>query len=108
MTSRGSAPYGNPGHVHLGPPCRQGTDGLDRTPRQAGDDRQRQRDGADLERDPEVVRGAEDRMALHRPRTADAEQLCGKLQRQAARRVSLRGLVPQPGPCPRTDQRLGH
>ena len=35
-------------------------------------------------------------------------ELCGKLQRQAARRVSEPDPVPQSGPCPRTDQRLGH
>jgi hypothetical protein len=51
-----------------GPPRGTGADGSDRKARQARDDRQRQRDGPDLERDPEVVRRAQDRLALHRAR----------------------------------------
>jgi transposase InsO family protein len=46
-----------PRHLDLGPPRSARTDRADRTPRQAGDDRQRQRDRTDLERDPEVVAG---------------------------------------------------
>lgn len=38
-------------------------------------------DRADLERDPEVVRRAQDPMALHRARQADAERVRRKLQR---------------------------
>src|SRR5690606_28405007 len=38
-------------------------------------------------RDPEVVRRAQGRMALHCAGKADAERLCGKLQRQDAGRI---------------------
>jgi len=69
-------PCGDPRHIHLGPTCGAGADRADRTPRQARHDRVGQRDRADLERDPEVVRRVQDRMALHRARQADAERLC--------------------------------
>jgi hypothetical protein len=42
---------------------------------------------ADLNRDPALVAGARDRLALHRAGQAAAEQLCGKLQRPAPRRM---------------------
>ena len=39
---------------------------------------------------------------------ADAEWLCGKLQRPDAGRVLERDAVPQSGPCPRSNRGLGH
>jgi hypothetical protein len=64
--------------------------------------------GTNLECNPEVVRRAQGRMALYRTGQADAERLCGELQRPDARRVSERDPVPEPGPCPRPDRGLGH
>ena len=59
-----------------------------RLARQAGDDRQRQRHGADLQRHPGMGRPAQGRLALHRPRQAPAERLQRELQRQAAGRTA--------------------
>ena len=55
-------------------------------------------DRIDLERDPEVVRRAQSRMALGRAGQADADQLCREPQRRDARRVSERDTVSQTGP----------
>ena len=53
-----------------------------RLARQAGDDRQRQRHRADLQRHPGMGRRAQGRLALHRARQAAAERLHRELQRQ--------------------------
>ena len=60
-------------------------DRLDRDPRQAADDRERQRHRADLKRDPALGRGQPHRLALHRTRQAGPERLCGELQWPSSR-----------------------
>ena len=62
-------------------------------PRQAQDCRQRQRDRVHLERDPDLRRRPQDRLALHRARQADPERLHRELQRPPARRAPERDAV---------------
>ena len=61
---------------------------------EAGDDRQRQRHRADLQRHPRLGRRDRRRLALHRARQAAAERLHRELQRPAARRAAERDPVP--------------
>ena len=60
----------------------------------SGDDRQRQRHRADLERHPRLGGRDRRRLALHRARQAAAERLHRELQRPAARRAAQRDAVP--------------
>ena len=77
------------------------------TPRQAGDDRLRQRHRVHLERHPRLGEGSSGRMALHRAGQADAERLRRELQRPDARRASQRDPVPRSRSRPPAHRRLG-
>jgi len=71
-----------------------------RLARQAGEHRQRQRHGADLQRHPGMGRPAPGRLALHCAGQAPAERLQRELQRKAARRVLERDPVQLPAGRP--------
>ena len=61
------------------------------------DDRQRQRDGADVARDPALAGGAIGAVALHRAGQAAAERVRGELQRPVPGRMPERAPVQQLG-----------